>query len=86
MTALAYQEPLLEVLLPLSSFLLALHVVAWPLDRLVSCGLLGQVAVGVIWGTPLTSWLALDTEQTIVQLGYIGLVLLVYEGAWLPRD
>ena len=84
MDALPYQQPALSVLLPLLGFLLALHVVAWPLDRFISAGLLGQVAVGVIWG-PLASWIATDTQQAIVQLGYVGLILLVYEG-WLPTE
>jgi len=57
MNSLPYTEPPLDVLLPLSSFLLALHIVAWPLNRLFSCGLLGQIFVGMVWGTPLTSWL-----------------------------
>jgi Kef-type K+ transport system membrane component KefB len=80
MNALAYHEPPLETLLPLSSFLIALHFVAWPLNRLFSAGLLGQILVGIVWGTPLTSWLDINTQQTIVQLGYIGLILLVFEG------
>ena len=80
MSALAYHEPPLETLLPLSSFLIALHLVAWPLNRLFSAGLLGQILVGTVWGTPLTSWLDISTQQTIVQLGYIGLILLVFEG------
>jgi Kef-type K+ transport system membrane component KefB len=80
MNALPYQQPLQETLLPLSSFLLALHIAAWPLDKLFSCGLIMQILVGIVWG-PLTSWLALDVQRTIVQLGYIGLILLVYEGS-----
>ena len=80
MNALPYQQPLQETLLPLSSFLLALHIAAWPLDKLFSCGLIMQILIGIVWG-PLASWLALDVQRTIVQLGYIGLILLVYEGS-----
>ena len=79
MDALPYRQPPENVLLPLSAFLLALHVVAYPLDKLFSCGLLGQIIVGIIWG-PVTSWITLDIEGAIVQLGYVGLILLVYEG------
>jgi Kef-type K+ transport system membrane component KefB len=79
MDALPYIETPLPVLLPLSAFLLALHIVAWPIDRLVSCGLLGQMLVGTIWG-PVTSWLDLDIQLAVVNLGYVGLILLVYEG------
>src|SRR5438046_2028220 len=75
MNALPYQQPFQEVLLPLLSFLLTLHIIAWPLDQIVNCGLLGQIVVGIVWG-PLTSWIALDVQRAIVQLGYIGLILL----------
>ena len=85
MNSLPYTEPPLDALLPLSSFLLALHIVAWPLNRLFSCGLLGQIFVGTVWGTPVTSWLGIDMEKTVEQLGYIGLILLVYEGESLTR-
>jgi len=77
--ALPYKETPLPILLPLSAFLLALHIFAWPLDKLVSCGLLGQMLVGTIWG-PVTSWLDLEIQDTVVNLGYVGLILLVYEG------
>lgn len=79
MDALPYQETPLPLLLPLSAFLLALHIVAWPLDKLFSCGLLGQMLVGTIWG-PVASWLDLDVQTTVVKLGYVGLILLVFEG------
>jgi len=79
MNALPYQQPPEPILLPLAGFLLALHFVAYPLDKLFACGLLGQLVVGIIWG-PLASWLSLDIQRTVVQLGYIGIILLVYEG------
>jgi len=81
MDALPYQEPPVGTILSLASFLLSLHIVAWPLDRLCSCGLIGQIFVGVIWvGLPQPPWLALDIQNAIVQFGYLGLILLVYEG------
>ena len=79
MDALPYNETPLKVLLPLSAFLLALHIVAWPLDKFFSCGLLGQILVGTIWGS-LTNWLDNDVQTTVVKLGYVGIILLVYEG------
>ena len=36
--------------------------------------------IGVAFGTPGAKWLDKGTEQIIVQLGYLGLILLVYEG------
>jgi Kef-type K+ transport system membrane component KefB len=86
MDALQYQEPSTTTLLILSSFLLALHIAAWPLDRLISCGLIGQILVGAIWGTPITSWLEIDVQDAVVQLGFIGLILLVYEGIRMRHE
>ncbi|KAF2679590.1 Sodium/hydrogen exchanger [Lentithecium fluviatile CBS 122367] len=77
--SLPYHEPGIVTILVLSSFLLLLNVVNSILDRLVYCGLLGQVLVGIAWGTPGAKWLPIEAEEFIVQLGYLGLILLVYE-------
>jgi hypothetical protein len=78
--SLPYHEPGIVTILIQSSFLLLLNLVNSVLDRLVYCGLLGQVLVGIAWGTPGAKWLSNEAEEVIVQLGYIGLILLVYEG------
>lgn len=78
--ALPYQEPTISTILILSSFLILLNVINHVLDRLTYCGLIGQVLIGVAFGTPGAQWLDKGTEQVIVQLGYLGLILLVYEG------
>ena len=74
-----------------SSFLLLLNVVNYILDRTVYCGLIGQIFIGVAWGTPGADWLAANVQNAVMQLGYIGLILLVYEGdcqtipiSWMP--
>ncbi|CZT08174.1 related to Na+/H+ antiporter [Rhynchosporium agropyri] len=77
---LPYHEPGIETILILSSLLLVLNVINTAFDQLIFCGLLGQVFVGVAWGTPGAKWLSVETEHVIVQLGYLGLILLVYEG------
>jgi hypothetical protein len=79
MDSLAYHEPGASILLALSSFLLCLHILAYPFN-LVSSGLLGQILAGVIFGAPLASWLSVSIQEAVVQLGYVGLVLLCYEG------
>ena len=76
----AYHEPSITTLLILTAFLLLLNAVNFALDKLVYCGLLGQILVGVWFGTPGVQWLNQDAELVVQQLGYIGLVLLVYEG------
>ena len=78
--ALPYQEPTINTILILSSFLILLNVVNYALDRVVYCGLIGQVLIGVVFGTPGAKWLDKATEQVLVQLGHVGLILLVYEG------
>ena len=78
--ALPYQEPPIKTILILSFFLVLLNIINHALDRLIYCGLVGQVLIGVAFGTPGAKWLDKSTEQAIVQLGYLGLILLVYEG------
>lgn len=79
-TFLPYHEPDIVTILVQSSFLLSLNIINTLLDKLIFCGLLGQVFIGVAWGTPGAQWLGFDVEDSVVQLGYLGLILLVYEG------
>lgn len=79
-SSLPYHEPSILQILTLSSFGLLLNLINWVLDRSISCGLVGQILIGVVWGTPLGGWLDPTVEVVVVQLGYLGLILLVYEG------
>ncbi|KAE8151469.1 Sodium/hydrogen exchanger family-domain-containing protein [Aspergillus avenaceus] len=79
-TALAYHEPTITTIITQAGFLLVLNVVNVCLDRLVYCGLIGQLFIGMLWGTPGAKWLDRDLETAIQQLGYLGLIMLVYEG------
>lgn len=78
--SLPYHEPGIEDILILSSFLLALNAINALLDRTLYCGLVGQVLVGIAWGTPGGKWLSQDLEHAAVQLGYLGLIMMVFEG------
>ncbi|KAL7790316.1 Sodium/hydrogen exchanger family domain-containing protein [Trichoderma ceciliae] len=78
--SLPYHEPGIVTILIQTSFLLLLNVANFVLDHGVYCGLLGQTFIGVAWGTPGASWLSAEAEEVVVQLGYLGLLLLVYEG------
>jgi Kef-type K+ transport system membrane component KefB len=78
--ALPYHEPDIITILILTSFLLLLNLVGYGLDRIIYCGLLGQIFIGVAWGTPGGHWLSTATQEVFVQLGYLGLILLVFEG------
>lgn len=79
-SSLPYHEPGIVTILVQASFLLLLNVVNAALDRLLYCGLLGQVLIGTAWGTPGAKWLSVEVQEAVVQLGYLGLILLVYEG------
>ena len=78
--SLPYHEPSIEDILILSTFLLALNLANSVLDRTLYCGLVGQVFVGVAWGTPGGGWLSEFMEHAIVQLGNLGLIMIVFEG------
>src|SRR5690242_1986916 len=79
-TAFAYHEPTIATILNLSGFLLVLNLVNSCLDKLVYCGMIGQLFIGILWGTPGAKWLDRDVETVMQQLGYLGLIMLVYEG------
>ncbi|KAI0173442.1 hypothetical protein GGR52DRAFT_543101 [Hypoxylon sp. FL1284] len=80
MSSLPYHEPSIRQILVLSSFLLALNAADAVLDRALWCGLVGQILVGVAWGAPGARWLDADVQAAVAQLGYLGLVLVVFEG------
>jgi hypothetical protein len=50
--AFAYHEPSTEIVLNYTGFLLSLNIVNTFLDKLLYCGLIGQLFIGVLWGTP----------------------------------
>ncbi|OQD79194.1 hypothetical protein PENANT_c058G04644 [Penicillium antarcticum] len=77
--AFGYHEPTIATLLYQTGFLLVLNIVNFCLDKPLYCGLIGQLFIGILWGTPGAKWLDRDTETVIQQLGYIGLIMLVYE-------
>ncbi|KAL4904303.1 Sodium/hydrogen exchanger family-domain-containing protein [Aspergillus multicolor] len=79
-SSLPYHEPPISTLLNQTGLLLALNLINTLLDRLLYCGLIGQLFIGILWGTPGAGWLSRDVETVIQQLGYLGLIMLVYEG------
>jgi Kef-type K+ transport system membrane component KefB len=79
-SAFAYHEPSISTILNQTGLLLVLNIVNTCLDKLLYCGLIGQLFVGILWGTPGAQWLDRSVETVIQQLGYLGLIMLVYEG------
>lgn len=80
--AFAYHEPPITTTLNLTGFLVVLNLVNVCLDRILYCGLIGQLFIGILWGTPGAKWLNREAETVIQQLGYLGLIMLVYEGKY----
>lgn len=82
MSYLPYTEPDITVILSLTSFIILLNFSRYILDRLLYCGIIGQILIGIIWGLPVggTSWLSHGNQETIQALGYLGLIGLVFEG------
>lgn len=81
--SLPYHEPGIATVLAQAGLLLALNLVNAVLDRIIYCGLIGQLLVGMAWGVPGANWLDMSVQKSIQQLGYLGLLLLVYEGSFL---
>lgn len=82
--ALPYHEPGILTILILTSFLLLLNNVNHVMDRIIYVGLIGQIFLGIAFGTPGGKLLGHDFETVIVNLGYLGLLLLVFEGKYVP--
>ncbi|KIV91484.1 hypothetical protein PV10_06019 [Exophiala mesophila] len=78
--ALPYHEPGIVTILILGSFLLLLNAANHIIDKILYCGLLAQLFLGIGWGTPGANWLGREFEHVAVNLGYLGLLLIVYEG------
>lgn len=74
--SLPYHEPILTKILSLSSLIITLNASRYLLDHWLYCGLLGEIIIGFVWGL----WLDQSAQQTIQSLGYLGLILLVFEG------
>ncbi|KAH7141346.1 Sodium/hydrogen exchanger family-domain-containing protein [Dactylonectria estremocensis] len=79
-SSLAYHEPSVVTISVLCGFLLLMNLVNYGLDKVAFCGLIGQVVLGMAWGTPGGKLLDRDMENAVMQLGYLGLILLVFEG------
>lgn len=79
-SSLPYHEPSIETILKQSSFIIVLNGINHVLDATVYCGLVGQILIGIAWGAPGGKILTPEAQDVIVQLGYIGLILLVFEG------
>ena len=78
--AFAYHEPSISQLLIITSYLYLLNIARWLAQLLLGAGLLGEILVGIVFGSPLAGWLEDGWQEFGVVLGYLGLLLIVYEG------
>ncbi|UZJ56282.1 hypothetical protein CBS101457_005602 [Exobasidium rhododendri] len=83
--SLPYVEPDLSTTLTLAAFLLFLNVAHDVMDRVLHAGLIAQLLLGAIFGSPLAAILPTSVETTVQSLGYLGLILLVVEGGMSTR-
>ena len=75
-----YEELALPQLLTLIAFLGLLQLARKLAAATVGAGLLGECAIGVIFGSPLAGILPLAWEEFSLALGYLGLVLILLDG------
>ncbi|GAA5914680.1 hypothetical protein JCM6882_003600 [Rhodosporidiobolus microsporus] len=74
-----YHEPSFAQLAVLLSLFYLLQLARGGANALLGAGLLGEIAVGVVFG-PCAKILGEQTEREFIAVGYIGLVLIVFEG------
>jgi Kef-type K+ transport system membrane component KefB len=84
-TFLPYETPSIIQLLTLGSFLVLLPAFKLIFQRLVFAGILGPLVLGIIYGVPLANILTHEWQETFLALGYLGLILLIFEGGMATR-
>ncbi|KKA30494.1 hypothetical protein TD95_002066 [Thielaviopsis punctulata] len=67
-------------ILVLISFFFLLSISSWLSAKIFNAGPIGQMLVGMLYGVPVWNLLTLKWQQTFISLGYIGLILIVFEG------
>lgn len=81
----AYHEPHVIEILILVSFFLFLALSDWLADKIFRAGLIGQIIVGLVYGVPLANILEINWRETFLALGYVGLLLITFEGGLTIR-
>lgn len=67
-------------LLVIISFFFFLALAEWISDKLFKAGLIGQMLVGLVYGAPVGNIMPVEWQETFVSLGFIGLILIIFEG------
>ena len=66
--------------LTIISFFFFLSLAEWISAKMIRAGIVGQIAVGIIYGVPLADILKVTWQETFLAIGYIGLILIIFEG------
>ncbi|KAJ0114563.1 hypothetical protein J7T55_004807 [Diaporthe amygdali] len=82
---LQYHEPGIISLLTLISFFFFLSSVGWVFNKAIRAGLIGQILIGIVYGTPVGDILDTAWQETFMALGYVGLILIIFEGGLTIR-
>jgi len=72
------------IILRLISFFISLAGAEWLADKVLRASLIGPIVIGVIYGVPLCNVLLGEWQETFLTLGYLGLLLIIFEGALIP--
>jgi hypothetical protein len=67
------------------SFFFLLSLAEWISTKIIRAGIIGQIAVGIIYGKPLANILEYSWQQTFLAIGYVGLILIIFEGIGAPH-
>ena len=79
-TAYPYEPPNIVEVLILSSYVYVLNAVGVIFETGIHADLVGYLVVGMVYGPPLGNILPVEWLQCFTSLGYIGLILLVFQG------
>ncbi|KAF7439887.1 Hsp70 ATPase ssc1 [Pleurotus ostreatus] len=74
-----YEHPPATIILTISSFLFLINVADALFEWLINAGLIGSLIIGVVYGPQAADILPNDLIISLIQLGYIGLLILVFE-------
>ncbi|KAL4802509.1 Cation/H+ exchanger [Aspergillus unguis] len=75
-----YHEPTIVEILVIISFFLFLSLAEVVSAKIIRAGIIGHIAVGIIYGAPLADILEREWQRTFITLGYVGLILIIFEG------
>ncbi|KAJ6591305.1 Cation/H+ exchanger [Mycena vulgaris] len=79
MTAIAYTTPDVPLTLTVCAFLYLMNVAEAVFARYINAGLLGSLCIGIVFGSEVSGILPEAVQSTFITMGYIGLLLIVFE-------